>query len=105
MEVSSRRLAIVQHRHPPPARGLLSLISLLRAFPLTGINQPKKKERKRNQSRRLGRRADVPQKNWRSPGASGGPKAARSDFEAPIRLAGQEGAAVRIASAVTIVKI
>ena len=42
MEVSSRRLAIVQHRHPP-ARGLLSLISLLSAFPLTGINrnQPK----------------------------------------------------------------
>ena len=38
MEVSSRRLAIVQHRHPP-ARGLLSLISLLRAFPLTGINR------------------------------------------------------------------
>ena len=34
MEVSSRRLAIVQHRHPP-ARGLLSLISLLRAFLLT----------------------------------------------------------------------
>ena len=33
-----RRLAIVQHRHPP-ARGLLSLISLLRAFPLTGINR------------------------------------------------------------------
>ena len=43
MEVSSRRLAIVQHRHPP-ARGLLSLISLLSAFPLTGIN------RNRNQS-------------------------------------------------------
>ena len=38
MEVSSRRLAIVQHRHPP-ARGLLSLISLLGAFPLTGINR------------------------------------------------------------------
>ena len=37
MEVSSRRLAIVQHRHPP-ARGLLSLISLLSAFSLTGIN-------------------------------------------------------------------
>ena len=36
MEVSSRRLAIVQHRHPP-ARGLLSLIRLLRAFLLTGI--------------------------------------------------------------------
>ena len=35
-EVSSRRLAIVQHRHHP-ARGLLSLISLLRAFLLTGI--------------------------------------------------------------------
>jgi len=38
MEVSSRRLAIVQHRHPP-ARGLLSLISLLSAFSLTGINR------------------------------------------------------------------
>ena len=38
MEVSSRRLATVQHRHLP-ARGLLSLISLLRAFPLTGINR------------------------------------------------------------------
>ena len=38
MEVSSRRLALEQHRHPP-ARGLLSLISLLRAFPLTGINR------------------------------------------------------------------
>ena len=38
MEVSSRRLAVVQHRHPPE-RGLLSLISLLRAFPLTGINR------------------------------------------------------------------
>ena len=38
MEVSSQRLAIVQHRHPP-ARGLLSLISLLRAFSLTGINR------------------------------------------------------------------
>ena len=40
MEVSSRRLAIVQHRHPP-ARGLLSLISLLSAFSLTGINRNK----------------------------------------------------------------
>ena len=38
MEVLSRRLAIVQHRHPP-ARGLLSLNSLLSAFPLTGINR------------------------------------------------------------------
>ena len=38
MEVSSRRLAIVQHRHHP-ARGLLSLISLLRAFLLTGIKR------------------------------------------------------------------
>ena len=35
MEVSSRRLAISQHRHLP-AHGLLSLISLLRAFLLTG---------------------------------------------------------------------
>ena len=45
MEVSSRRLAIVQHRHPP-ARGLLSLISLLSAFLLTGIkrNQEEEKE-------------------------------------------------------------
>ena len=38
MEVSSRRLAIVQHRHPP-ARNLLSLISLLSAFLLTGIKR------------------------------------------------------------------
>ena len=38
MEVSSRRLAIVQHRHPP-ARGLLSLISLLSTFLLTGIKR------------------------------------------------------------------
>ena len=38
MEVSSRRLAIVQHRHPP-ARGLLSLIRLLSAFLLTGIKR------------------------------------------------------------------
>ena len=38
MEVSSRRLAIVQHRHPL-ARGLLSLISLLSAFLLTGIKR------------------------------------------------------------------
>ena len=38
MEVSSRCLAIVQHRHLP-ARGLLSLISLLRAFPLTVIKR------------------------------------------------------------------
>ena len=37
MEVSSRRLAIVQHCHLP-ARGLLSLLSLLSAFSLTGIN-------------------------------------------------------------------
>ena len=40
MEVSSRRLAIVQHRHPP-ARGLLSLITLLSAFLLTGIKRIK----------------------------------------------------------------
>ena len=46
MEVSSRRLAIVQHRNPP-ARGLLSLISLLSAFLLTGI--------KRNQADGLSR--------------------------------------------------
>jgi len=38
MEVSSRRLAIVKHRHPP-AHGLLSLISLLSAFLLTGIKR------------------------------------------------------------------
>ena len=38
MEVSFRRLAIVQHRHPP-ARGLLSLASLLSAFLLTGIKR------------------------------------------------------------------
>ena len=36
MDVSSRRLAPVQHRHLP-ARGLLSLPSLLRAFLLTVI--------------------------------------------------------------------
>ena len=42
MEVSSRRLAIVQHCHLP-ALGLLSLFSLLSAFLLTGI--------KRNQAR------------------------------------------------------
>ena len=38
MEVSSRRLAIVQHRHLP-ARGLLSLFSLLSAFSLTVIKR------------------------------------------------------------------
>ena len=38
MDVSSRRLAIVQHRHLP-ARGLLSLFSLLRAFSLTVIKR------------------------------------------------------------------
>jgi hypothetical protein len=38
MEVSSRRLAIVQHCHLP-AHGLLSLISLLSAFLLTGIKR------------------------------------------------------------------
>ena len=38
MDVSSRRLAPVQHRHLP-ARGLLSLISLLSAFLLTGIKR------------------------------------------------------------------
>ena len=37
-QVSSRRLAIVQHRHPT-ARGLLSLISFLSAFLLTGIKR------------------------------------------------------------------
>ena len=36
--VTSAKWAIVQHRHPP-ARGLLSLISLLRAFLLTGIKR------------------------------------------------------------------
>ena len=43
MEVSSRRLAIVQHCHLP-AHGLLSLLSLLSAFLLTGTkrNQTKK---------------------------------------------------------------
>jgi len=35
----SRRLAIVQHRRHPPARGLLSLISFLSAFLLTGIKR------------------------------------------------------------------
>ena len=38
MEVSSRRLAIVQHCHLP-AYGLLSLLSLLSAFLLTGIKR------------------------------------------------------------------
>ena len=38
MDVSSRRLAPVQHRHLP-ARGLLSLLSLLRAFLLTVIKR------------------------------------------------------------------
>ena len=38
MEVSSRRLAPVKHRHLP-ARGLLSLFSLLRAFLLTVIER------------------------------------------------------------------
>ena len=38
MEVSSRRLAIVQHFHLP-ALGLLSLFSLLSAFLLTGIKR------------------------------------------------------------------
>ena len=38
MDVSSRRLAPVQHRHLP-ARGLLSLPSLLRAFLLTVIKR------------------------------------------------------------------
>ena len=37
MDVSSWRLALVQHRHLP-ARGLLSLFGLRRAFLLTGIN-------------------------------------------------------------------
>ena len=54
MEVSSRRLAIVQHRHPP-ARGLLSLISLLSAFLLTGI--------KRNQA---------PPRRWPRPASPAG---------------------------------
>ena len=45
MDVSSWRLAPVQHRHLP-ARGLLSLFSLLRAFLLTAIkhNQPTSEE-------------------------------------------------------------
>ena len=38
MDVSSRRLAPVQHRHLP-ARGLLSLFSLLRAFLLNAIKR------------------------------------------------------------------
>ena len=38
MEVSSRRLAPVQHRHLP-ARGLLFLFGLLRAFLLTAIKR------------------------------------------------------------------
>ena len=38
MEVSSWRLALAQHRHLP-ARGLLSLFSLLRAFLLTAIKR------------------------------------------------------------------
>ena len=38
MDVSPRRLAPVQHRHLP-ARGLLSLFSLLRAFLLTVIKR------------------------------------------------------------------
>jgi hypothetical protein len=38
VDVSSRRLAPVQHRHLP-ARGLLSLFSFLRAFLLTVINR------------------------------------------------------------------
>ena len=38
MDVSSRRLAPVQHRHLP-ARGLLSLFSLLRGFLLTVIKR------------------------------------------------------------------
>ena len=38
MDVSSRRLAPVQHRHLP-ARGLLSLLSLLRAFLLNIIKK------------------------------------------------------------------
>ena len=38
MEVSSRRLAIAQHRHLP-AHGLLSLFSLLRAFLLNVIKR------------------------------------------------------------------
>ena len=52
MEVSSRRLAIVQHFHLP-ARGLLSLISLLRAFSLNAI--------KRNQSSVSSRRLAIVQ--------------------------------------------
>jgi hypothetical protein len=44
MDVSSWRLALVQHRHLP-ARGLLSLFSLLRAFLLTVI--------KRNQAKHV----------------------------------------------------
>ena len=38
MDVSSRRLALVQHRHLP-AHGLLSFLSLLRAFLLNVIKR------------------------------------------------------------------
>ena len=38
MDVSTRRLAPVQHRHLP-ARGLLSVFSLLRAFLLNAIKR------------------------------------------------------------------
>ena len=45
-------------------------------------SQRQKKKRKRNHSG-LGRRADVPQKNWRSPGASGGPARIGGAFRPP----------------------
>ena len=38
MDVSSRRLALVLHRHLAE-HGLLSFLSLLSAFSLTGINR------------------------------------------------------------------
>ena len=46
MDVSSRRLAPVKHRHLP-ARGLLSLPSLLSAFLLTAIKRTQARERDR----------------------------------------------------------
>ena len=39
MDVSSRRLALVQHRHLPAHGGLLSFLSLLRAFLLNAIKR------------------------------------------------------------------
>ena len=55
MEVSSRRLASVQHFHLP-AHGLLSLLSLLSAFLLTGI--------KRNQAESCSVCVLVPHPSW-----------------------------------------